>query len=138
MAALRETRNKAPEAASKAAHEDVVKQLKALNHDLNELDKKFSRIYGKSRHEMKLGILEAKAQVDSVRALFTGYALAARQTAGSQTKTVETIKEVVKDAQEKTEAILKASPKETAPPPAPRAFKKPKSWDAIQQATKAD
>ena len=110
--------------------------MKALNRDLLEMDKQLKHMVRKADVEMRLGVAEAKAQTDSVRALFTGYALAARQQAASGQKIMETIRGVMKDSREKTEAIIKAEPRKPASPPLIRSFKKPKSWETIQRQTK--
>lgn len=133
MVALRETRGKTSEVVSKAAHDDLVLQLKALNHDLGSLTKQMDKLGMDLRQELRLGVADAKARSESVRALFTGYALAARQNT-APAKTVETVREVVREAQEKAEDLVKAAPK-SKPSTATRSFRQPKSWDTIQQQT---
>lgn len=77
---------------------------------------------------------KAHAEANAVRALFTGYALAARQTK-VQVKTVEKIKEVVKEAQKaaRAKAPLKRPKAAVQSDRPPRMFKRPKSWDDIKQ-----
>jgi len=117
---------------SKAVHAEVVSKLEAIDRDLEVLEKRYRRQVLKLRQEVKFGIAQSQAQADSVKALFTGYALAARSNkVGS--KTVETIKKVVKEAQEVKKREVKASgaPK---PPRVQRVFKRPRSWTDIKKA----
>ena len=133
VVALRETKGKTSEVVSKAAHDELVLQLKALNHDLGSLTKQMDKLGMDLRQELRLGVAEAKARSESVRALFTGYALAARQNV-APSKTVETVREVVQEAQKKAEDLVMSAPK-SKPTASPRSFKQPKSWDTIQQQT---
>lgn len=134
MVALRETRSKTPESVSKAAHDELVSKLKALNHDLEGLGRQVNSLAADLRQEMRLSAADSKARTESVRALFTGYALASRQNI-TPAKTVETIREVVREAEKKAEDLVKSAPKSKLPMGSPRSFKQPKSWDTIQQQT---
>jgi hypothetical protein len=108
-----------------------VSKLEALDKDLKALEKRLQKHTTQLQQEVKFGVASAKAQADSVRALFTGYALATRGQ--RPTKAVETVKAIVKASEKRTEAIAKASPPAPKPPPIKRSFKRPKSWNQIQQ-----
>jgi hypothetical protein len=128
-----ETRTKATEATSRAAHDALVGNLKALNHDLESLSKQMDKLSIDLRQELRFGVADSKARSESVRALFTGYALAARQNT-APAKTVETIREVVMEAQKKAEDVVKSAPKNKLTKQ-PRSFKQAESWDDIQQGS---
>ena len=129
--AIQELKTKTSESSSKAAHNELVSKLDALNRDFILLNKEFGEKYTGIQQEVKFGIASAKAQVDSVRALFTGYALASRGHGSS--KTVETVKEIVKEAQDQAQKIADSSPPEVRAAPMKRSFQKPKKWEKIQQ-----
>lgn len=131
--AFQESRSKAPEAASKAAHNELVSKLGALDRDLGTLVKRIETQLSTMRQDVKFGIASAKSESDAVRALFTGYALAAR---GRRTNAVSKIKEVVKAARAQTREMLKNRPVKRVAP-SKRYFKRPKSWDKIQQQVQA-
>lgn len=131
VVALNETRNKAREKDSKAAHDELVSKIKALNKDLEALEKKLDEQTLELVQQVKFGVASAKSQADSVRALFTGYALASRGR--GQGRTVEKVKEIVKRSQDRTRALIRSAPSNPKPPPEKRSFKSPKSWKQIQQ-----
>lgn len=137
LVALRETRSKAPEDLSKAAHNELVARIQALNSDLMALDKRIDTQLNQLQQEIYRGTAESKAQTESVRALFTGYALASRQNNVPQ-KTVQMIRDVVKEAGKKAEKLADTPPPRMKEPPQSKAFKKPKSWETLHKQLQQD
>jgi len=135
LVALQESRTKAPETTSKAAHSELVSKLQALNADMTAMEKRFTERAVGLQQDVKFGVAESKAQADSVKALFTGYALAARRDA-TPAKTIELIKGVVKESQEKAEEVAKAAHTPEKPRRHTRSFRKPTSWDNIDRQAK--
>jgi len=135
VTALIETRSKAPEKASRAAHQELVKKLDDLNRDLGKIEDHFNRQLGNLEFRFRNELNAAKADADSVRALFIGFALASRRaTSGSGTS--RTIEELTKKFEKKLEKLEPAPAPPTASPPPkrlPRSFKRPKSWSIIKR-----
>lgn len=123
FSAMMESKGKTSEAVSKASHETVVKQLEALNKDLEDMDKLTTARLDK----LKNSVASANTVAASAQAMFSGF-MAGRRGAGVGGVGVAVSPKL----------SLKKPRAKTKKPSVPqlksprRSYRKPKSWNQIQ------